>query len=407
MNQSKEKYSKAILNLLITLIGVVLIIWLLPKAIAYFLPFIIGWLLACIASPPVKFFEEKLKIKRKAGSAFVVIVVIGVVILCLYLIISHLIRQLAGFVEDLPTMWQSLEKDFVEIASNMSVVFERLPGDVQAILESFGSQTHDIGMDLISKLSSPTFEAVGEAVGNFAKQLPTVVIAIIMCLLSAYFFVAERGGWSRGLRKAMPENLYFRLGQIKRSVVKAVGGYFKAQLKIEIWIYLLLVAGLLILQVDYVLLVALGIAFLDFFPFFGTGTIMVPWAIIKFLSADYKMTIGLLIIWGVGQLVRQIIQPKIVGDSMGMPPIPTLVLLYLGYKFWGVIGMILAVPIGIIVVTMYQEGAFDTVKNSIQILSSGLNRFRKLNDGDLEVVRRYKQECEQELKERKKSDEKL
>ena len=407
MNQSKERYLKAILNLFLTLAGFLLLVWLLPKAVVYFLPFLIGWLIACLAGPPVKFFEEKLKIKRKAGSAFVVIVVIGLVILGLYLIFSHLIRQLVGFVEDLPEMWLALEKDFEDIGENLSGVFERLPLEMQKALANFGDQTYEALINLVGKLGSPTFEAVGEAVGNFARQLPTIVIAIIMCLLSAYFFVAERGVWSKGLRRVIPEKVSYRLGQIRRSVVKVVGGYFKAQLKIEIWIYLLLVAGLLVLRVDYVLLVALGIAFLDFFPFFGTGTIMVPWAIIKFLSADYKMTIGLLIIWGVGQLVRQVIQPKIVGDSMGMPPIPTLILLYLGYKFWGVIGMILAVPLGIIVVTMYQEGAFDTVLKSAQILIAGVNRFRRIRSEDMDVVLRYTQECSREVEEWKKEDEKL
>ena len=99
--------------------------------------------------------------------------------------------------------------------------------------------------------------------------------------------------------------------------MKSVGGYFKAQLKIEVWMYLLLVVGLSVLRVDYVLLIALGIAFLDLLPFFGTGTVMVPWALIKIFSGDYKMAIGLLIIWGGGQLARQIIQPKIGGRAWG------------------------------------------------------------------------------------------
>jgi len=319
------------------------------------------------------------------------------------LIGAKLVEEIVGFVGDLPEMWGSLQKDFNDISQNMSGIYEKLPKNVQDTLANIGASAYDIVVDLLERLSSPTLEAVG----NFALQLPTIIIGIIMCLLSSYFFVAERGIWSKGIRKLVPESVQFRLSLVKRSILKAVGGYFKAQLKIEIWIYLLLVIGLLILQVDYVLLVALGIAFLDFFPFFGTGTVMVPWAIIKFLSADYKMTIGLLIIWGVGQLVRQIIQPKIMGDSMGMPPLPTLVLLYIGYKIGGVFGMILAVPIGIIVVTMYQEGAFDTIKKSFQILSAGLNRFRRIREQDMEEVHLYKQECEQEAQKRKEENEKL
>ena len=88
------------------------------------------------------------------------------------------------------------------------------------------------------------------------------------------------------------------------------------------------------------------------------------------------MAIGLLIIWGIGQLARQLIQPKIVGDSVGMPPLPTLFLLYIGYKLGGVVGMIVAVPIGLIALTMYQEGALQTTKDSVKILTAGINHFR-------------------------------
>ena len=91
-------------------------------------------------------------------------------------------------------------------------------------------------------------------------------------------------------------------------------------------------------------------------------------------------------IWGVGQLARQLIQPKIVGDSIGVPPLPTLFLLFIGYKFSGVIGMIVAVPIGLLVYSMYQDGAFETTKNSVFILFAGVNRFRRLGEEDLTEV---------------------
>ena len=117
---------------------------------------------------------------------------------------------------------------------------------------------------------------------------------------------------------------------------------------------------------------------------------MVPWAIIKLLSGNYLMAIGLLIIWGVGQLARQLIQPKIVGDSIGVPPIPTLFLLFAGYKIGGVLGMIFAVPLGIIVYTMYQEGAFDTSVNSMKILVAGINNFRRLTDEDMAQITPHK-----------------
>ena len=171
------------------------------------------------------------------------------------------------------------------------------------------------------------------------------------------------------------------------SLKNAVGGYFKAQLKIELWMFLLLVIGFLLLRIPYAPLVAFLIAILDFLPFFGTGAVMLPWAIIKFLSADYEMAIWLVVIWGVGQLARQIIQPKIVGDSVGIAPLPTLVLLFIGYKCAGVGGMILAIPIGIILMNMNQAGIFDTLKMSIRILGAGFNRFRRFDEEDKEILR--------------------
>ena len=405
MSTSMRKYVKAVINLFVALVILVAVIILLPKAVVFFMPFLIGWIIALIASPMVRFFEQKLKIRRKAGSVFTIVVVIGLVVLAIYLLGGKLVRELVGFVQDLPNMWASLETDFSEIAANLGVVYEKFPADVQNTLNNIANtiseQVNEIAGEIFSKISSPTIVAVG----NFAKQLPTFIIGLIMCLLSSYFFVAEREQLTETLRKHMPESLLYRYRLIKRSVVKAIGGYLKAQVKIEIWIYLLLLVGFFILQVDYAPLIALGIAILDFLPFFGTGTAMVPWAIVKFLSSDYKMTIGLLLTWGISQLVRQIIQPKIVGDSIGVPPIPTLFLLYIGYMVGGVVGMIVAVPIGIILWTMYQEGAFDTTKNSVQILLAGLNHFRRLTPQDKSIISSYKRECEAELEEQQVKEE--
>lgn len=401
MRMSIKKYLKAILNIAIALVILLLAVFLLPKMLVFFLPFVIGWIIAWIAGPPVHFLEKKLKIRRKISSAATIIIVIGLVVLVGYLIIGKLIQELGGFIQDLPDLWGSIEEDFNNIAVTLSGLYNKLPVNMQDTLANMGDRISEFAGELIGKLSSPTIEAVG----NFAKQLPTIIIGIIMCLLSAYFFVADRDQLNAAVRSHMPESMLYRYRLIKNSLLKAIGGYLKAQLKIEIWIYLLLVIGLFILQVDYTLLIALGIAFLDILPIFGTGTVMLPWAVVKFLSADYKMTIGLLLLWGISQLVRQIIQPKIVGDSIGVPPIPTLFLLYIGYMLAGVLGMIVAVPIGIILWTLYKEGAFDTTKNSIRILIAGMNRFRRLTPQDKSIIESYKRECEEELEEQQTAEE--
>ncbi len=407
MKQSFKTYFKVILNLAAALAVLLLCIFVLPRIIWFFMPFIIGWLISLIASPVVRFFEEKLKVRRKAVSAVVIIAVLAAVVFIVYTLGTMIVRESINFINELPEMWDSMVKEFDEIGANLQGIYDRLPVKTQ---ETWNNLVSELGNDLsglISGVSMPTFEIVG----NAAKQLPDIFLGVVICLLSSYFFVADKTYMSNVMNKYVPYAIRYRFDMIRRSFRKAIGGYFKAQLKIEFWIYFLVAFGLLLLKVRYAFLIAVGIAFLDFLPVFGTGTVMIPWAVIEILGQNYKMAVGLLIIWCVGQLVRQVIQPKIVGDSMGVDAIPTLFLLYIGYKVAGVLGMILAVPIGIIITNLYEEGVFDTTRQSIRILSAGFNRFRKIRPEDMAVVTDYEKEVknayQQELEKEEEFQEEL
>lgn len=390
MRQSIKTYLKVILNLMTALAVLLLCIFLLPRCIFFFMPFLIGWIIAMIASPVVRFFEERLKIRRKGASVIVIVAVLAVIILLVYTVVAQLVKEGINFVNELPELWESILEEFYQVGANLEGIYRKLPEDTQRTLDNIGSEMGTYFGGLMEDIGTPTFEAVG----NVAKQLPDIFLGVIMCILSAYFFVADKSYVSNIMKKYVPGAVLYRLDLIRRSFRNAVGGYFKAQFKIECWIYVMLVIGLLVLKVRYAPLAALGIAFLDFLPVFGTGTVMIPWAVIEILGKDYRMAIGLLIIWCTGQLVRQMIQPKIVGDSIGMDAIPTLFLLFIGYKAAGVMGMILAVPIGIIIVNLYEEGVFDTTKQSIQILAAGFNKFRRIRPEDFAIVEEYEREVE-------------
>ena len=401
MRQSIKTYLKVILNLLTALIILLLCIFLLPRCIIFFMPFIIGWIISLIASPVVRFFEERMKIRRKGASVIVIVAVLAVVILLVYVIVARLVKEGINFVNELPLLWDSIMAEFNEVGTNLEGLFNKLPVDTQKTLDNIGSEMGTYFGGIIESVGTPTFEAVG----NVAKQLPDIFLGVIMCILSAYFFVADKSYMANIMKKYVPGSVLYRFDLIRRSFRNAVGGYFKAQFKIECWIYVMLVIGLFVLKVRYAPLVALGIAFLDFLPVFGTGTVMIPWAVIEILSRDYKMAVGLLIIWCSGQLVRQVIQPKIVGDSIGVDAIPTLFLLFIGYKLAGVMGMIIAVPIGIIVINLYEEGAFDTTRQSLKILAAGFNKFRRIRPEDLAIVEEYEREVENSYKRQLKSAE--
>lgn len=209
-----------------------------------------------------------------------------------------------------------------------------------------------------------------------------VMIGLFVCLISSYFFVAEKNENEAFLKQVIPESIQKNFKVLTGSSKKAVGGYIRAQVKIELWIYLVLVIGLFILRVDYVLVVSFIIAFLDFLPILGAGIVMIPWAVIAFLCADYRRAVGLLIVWGATQLLRQVIQPKYVGESIGIRPLPTLILLYFGYCIAGMAGLILAIPVGYVLLNLYQAGLFDTPIESVKILIRGFNDYRKIDQGE-------------------------
>ncbi len=346
------------------------------------MPFVIGWLISCIANPLVVFLERKLKIRRKAGTVVVIVCVIAAVIGLGYGLGVVLWRQISGFVQEIPSMWEAVRQDFDAFGEWIDHYIGGKSPKLADTLNNLGNVISEMITNLPKSLDFRTFEGMGSMVGNIAS----VLVSIIMCMLSAYFFIADREWLGSFLNKLLPETVIRKYDVFASSLRQAVGGYFKAQFRIEIWMYVLLLIGLTVLKVRYGLLIALLIAFLDFLPFFGTGIVLIPWAIVNVVGGSYLRALGFLIIWGSGQLFRQLIQPKIMGDSIGMEPIPTLFLLFIGYRLAGVGGMLVAVPIGIIVVNMNEAGFFDTPKYSIRLLVRNINQFRQLTKEEIKKL---------------------
>ena len=384
MKRQYQKNLKLVVNLLVYAVIILLCIVLLPRVLVFFMPFVVGWIISCMANPLVHFLEHKIKIRRKAGTVMVIIMVIGAVVGACYLVLSILAKQLTGFVGEIPQMWESLQKDFTHFGTLVSHLTVNLSPDLVEKLNDLGNSIGTAISDFVGNTQAFSVEGVSGMVGSIAN----VAIGVVMCLLSSYFFIADREYMLALVDKVIPETIRHKYDIFYNSMKQAFGGYIKAQFFIEIRIYVLILIGLFILRIDYSFLIALAIAFLDFLPFFGSGAVFWPWAVIKLLGGDYVRAAGFMIIWGVGQFVRQLIQPKIMGDSIGMEPIPTLFLLFIGYKLAGVGGIILAIPIGILLVNMNEAGLFDTPKMCIRLLIANLNSYRKLTEEDMAVLQK-------------------
>ena len=369
----QSKHVKIIFNLLVYILGILFLCLLLPKLLKFFMPFVIGWIISLIANPLVRFCEKKLKIMRKHGTWLVIVGVLALVIGACYLVISWLVREGIGFMQNLPEMYSDMAKGFQDIGNRFSDMIERLPIDMPTDAEGIWTNIDTYIGDLIGTLGAPTLSAAGDIVSH----LPNLLVQAIFMFLSAYFFIADKEKISATLRKVIPQSFIDRWAWIKRMFSKAVGGYFVAQFKIMGVIAAILFVGLLILRVDYAILLALLIAFLDFIPFLGTGTVIWPWAAYQLLQGNYYLAIGLMIIYLICLLVHQLLQPKFVGDSIGIDPLTTLIFMFIGYRISGVIGMIVAIPVGIIVINLYKAGAFDQIIQDVKYLAKDFNNYRK------------------------------
>lgn len=368
-----KKYAKILLNMGISIVGIILVIWIGPKLLRFFMPFVIGWVIAMIANPLVRFLEKRLKIVRKHSSAVIVVGVLAAIIVGAYFIIGKLIVEGMQFARDLPDMYNNAEAEIRLMMENVSSILRFLPKNMQKSFSTWGNNLSEYIGTAISSIGAPTMEAAG----NVAKNIPNILIQVLVTVLSSYFFIADKDKLMEQLRMIMPESFGRGMDMLAAYFKGVIGGYFKAQLRIMGIVAVVLFIGFLILDVDYAALLAILIAILDFLPFFGTGTALLPWAVVKLLTGEYQMAVGLVIIYLVSQLIRQVIQPKIVGDSMGLNPLQTLFFMYFGFKFYGITGMILAVPAGLILLKLYEADVFKDITDGIKEIVKDVNAFRR------------------------------
>ena len=244
---------------------------------------------------------------------------------------------------------------------------------LQNVLNNLQDSISSWARNFITEIELPGVSAVGSYVGSVVE----VIFFAIITVLAAYFLTAERDNMGDWLARVMPESVkrYYRM--IMDSFKKAVGGYFKAQFKIMMVLVVIMFIGFEVLDIRYSFLLAFGIAFLDFLPVFGTGAVFWPWIVVDIVVADYKQAVFLGIMYLVCQLIKQILQPKMVGDSVGINPLAALFYMFIGYKFAGVIGMIIGIPVGMIIVSLYQAGMFDQLIKGVKIIARDINEFRK------------------------------
>ena len=182
------KYLKILSNLFVAVGGVLFFIFLFPRLLSYFLPFVCGFVLSLIANPVVRFLEKKIKIKRKYGSALMIAAVIAAVVLACYGVVSIVLTGVESFLTYLPTMYQDAGAELQRAADQLQLLIDRIPFMETVDLSGLGDSMSSYVTGLVSQVSEPTFGAIG----GIAKRIPDMLFGVVMGLLATYFFIADR-----------------------------------------------------------------------------------------------------------------------------------------------------------------------------------------------------------------------
>ena len=259
---------------------------------------------------------------------------------------------------------------------------DQLPENVQASIDGLYEQFMNGLANIFKDMT------IFKTAGNIAKKLPSIIISVITFILSLYFMVSDSELVADFLKKYIPKPLQIRASQLKTEVKRYMGGYLKAQLIMMNISFVILLIGLLILRVDYALIIAIAIAIFDALPLFGSGAILLPWSAIEFLSGETARGVGFLIIYLSVLLMRQLVEPKVVGKSIGMHPLLTLIAMYTGYRVFSIGGLILGPLTLMLIISFYKVGLFDDIIRFVKTVNGKISAETK------QIISSFKDEGE-------------
>lgn len=344
-------------------LSLIIVGWLFFKYVfGYFVPFLVAWAIAYIIYPLALKVSKKTKMPRKVWSFVITLVLLMLIILLLFLMINRLVYEIQNFLSYLNNNSEKIAGyiksvfDFVNSISNRLPIINKLQNAelISNISQKVNELIENIWQELLLKLGS----AIPNVAAKIVMTLPDVLFVGLICTIAAFYFALDIDILHIKLKEILPSAVSTFLKKIKSKVIYGFKKYVKAYLIIFIITFLELFVGFLILGVDYYFIFALLIAFIDFLPVFGTGAVLVPWGIIALLMKNYYLGIGMLILFTIVTILRQIIEPKILGKSLGVHPLLTLLSIYLGYKIFGVFGMFF-LPFLILLLSSKEEKSSD------------------------------------------------
>lgn len=382
-----EKRRSAIINVLYFAMIIAIGLFIIRYALGVCLPFAIAFVFAAILQKPKNFLVKKTFLKNGAASGVCVILTIVIVVTLAALIGVRAFEEIRDFVKYIMTKLQSADVVVDNIEAWLTNLINMLPEFIkntvsESVAEFFTSVreyiagessklTEQIGSGLSSKFSLSWITGPLSGVISTAKQLPSVFVAVLISIIACCFMTSEFDGIKLFIKNQFPEHRRADLSRAKVLLTSSLGKMAKAYVLIMFITFVEVAVGLTVLKIlklyqsSYIVMVAAGTAIVDILPIFGTGTVMIPWAAYSLITGDFGFGIGLIIIYIVISIVRQIIEPKLVAGQLGLSPIVTVIALYLGLKVFGVLGMFVT-PILIIMLKLLNDEGIIHLWNPVK-----------------------------------------
>jgi sporulation integral membrane protein YtvI len=312
------------------------------------LPFMLALLVALFLEPVIQFMMRKLRMNRLAAALVTSTLFTLAVVGLFFLILVKVYSETMGFLRNLPKFIEQANTIIQDLLARAQTAFDNMPAEAVVTIQNAA----DAGVNaLINGLSS-----LSRSMLNLAAVVPNLFIVFIIFIVALYLMTIAMSSMKQSFLSFFEEASQIKVNDVLENLRTSIFGFIRAQVILSGLTYLAALAGLVILRVDYATVIALLIVIVDILPVLGTGSVLVPWAVISAAMGNYLLAVGLVVLFLFITAFRKMVEPKIIGNSIGLSPLSTLISLWVGFKLVGVIGVFLGPIVLIIYKAMRRVG---------------------------------------------------
>ena len=317
--------------------GAVGLIWLAMRfLLPWAAPFILAWLIAAALEAPVGFLVRR-GWRRSVAAGLCTVATLGLVIWGLAALLWQGLGKLSGFARELPALMEAVTLKLRELEALLQSHLADAPEGGAMFLEMAGGALTDALASLPEHISKG---AVG-LLSKTAQASPNLLLFTVTVAIGSYFVSSAFPRVNAFLLAQLPQSLRRRLRGLGADLKSSFGGVLRSQLILMAMTFFQLLIAFLALGVESALELAAVTAVVDALPVFGTGAILLPWALCSLLLGDMRRGLGLIAAWLIISVVRNCAQAKLMGLQIGLDPLASLISIYVGWRVWGVGGMLL------------------------------------------------------------------